>query len=312
MKKTMKACAALVMAGSFAFAASASAYSDIKDDNNAKVAQSLQQMGVMKGIGEDRFAPALDLTNAQAIQLIVNAFDMKVNPGVDYKPDASFNSNAWYAPAYEAALHNQIKTVTKSDSPSAKITREAFASLLLEGINTTGQYPTTKMYIFFDDEKEFTGDHLGAVQILGNMRILSPGGDFRPQEPITRMEAAQLVYNAIEFINNVGGGQDNGSEDGTGAIDVSVTTKTEADGRVKATLKTSLPNPGYGLKINDVKYEDGKAIVQYSISKPQPGMMYPQVITEAEASTYLTGTYSEVVAERIDGGTPISDAKSLK
>ncbi|MCQ4087275.1 S-layer homology domain-containing protein [Saccharibacillus sp. JS10] len=309
MKKTIKACAALVMAGSFAFAASASAFSDIQNDDSAKIAQTLQDKGIMKGIGKDLFAPSLDLTNAQAIQLIVNAFDLKVNPGVDYMPEASFNNNAWYAPAYEAALHNKIETVTKKDSVNAKMTREAFASLLLEGINTTGQYPTTKMYIFFDDEKEFTGDHFGAIQILGNMRIISPGGEFRPQEPITRMEAAEMVYNAVEFVEKM---KSNTGGEETEETDVTVMTAQENDGRVKATLKVSLPNPGYGLKIEDVKYAGNKATVHYTITKPDPNMMYPQVITEAEASTYLTGTPSEVVAELVGGEAPSSDAKLLK
>ncbi|MEJ8302625.1 S-layer homology domain-containing protein [Saccharibacillus sacchari] len=311
MKKTVKACAALVMAGSFAFAASASAFSDVSNADDAKIAQSLQQKGIMKGIGEDRFAPSSDLTNAQAIQLIVNAFGLKVGSNMTHTPTASFNDKAWYASAYEAALQNGIKSVTKSDSVSAKMTREQFASLLLEGINTTGEYPTTKMYIFFDDEKEFTGDHLGAIQTLGNMRIISAGGEFRPQDPITRMEAAELVYNAIEFINKVGGDNGNVGE-GTEVTEVSVTTAKEADGRVKATLKASLPNPGYGLKINDVKYEGSKATIQYSITKPESGMMYPQVITDAEVSTYLTGTPSEVVAEQTGGATGSSDAKLLK
>lgn len=309
MKKTVKACAALVMAGSFAFAASASAFSDVSDSANAKVVESLQQKGIMKGIGSDRFAPSVDLTNAQAVQLIVNAFGLETDPGVDYMPDPKFNNDAWYAPAYEAALHNQIKTVTKSDSANGKMTREAFASLLLEGINTTGQYPTTKMFIVFEDENEFTKEHMNAIQTLGNMRILSPAsGEFRPQEPITRMEAAQMVYNAVEFIQNVTGGSDEGSETNS----VSVVTSKEADGRVKATLKASLPNPGYGLKIEGVKYDGGKAIVQYSVTNPDPDMMYPQVITDVEASTYLTGTYTEVTTEQTGGAAPVADAKSLK
>ncbi|NGZ75417.1 protease complex subunit PrcB family protein [Saccharibacillus alkalitolerans] len=309
MKKTVKACAALMMAGSFAFAASASAFSDVTGAENAKIAESLQQKGIMKGVGSDLFAPSLDLTNAQAIQLIVNAFDMKAASDVDHTPSKSFNNDAWYAPAYEAALQSGIETVTKSDPVGAKITREAFASLLLEGINTTGQYPTTKMYLAFEDEDEFSDSGMNAVQTLGNMRIISPTlGEFRPQEPITRMEAAEMVYNAVEFINNVGGGAEDGSE----ANDVTVTTTQEADGRVKATLKASLPNPGYGLKINDVAIEDGKAVIRYTVTAPEPGMMYPQVITEAEASTYLTGTYTEVVAEQIGGKTGGSDAKLLK
>lgn len=309
MKKTVKACAALVMAGSFAFAASASAFSDVSDSGNAKVVEFLQQKGIMKGIGSDRFAPSVDLTNAQALQLIVNAFGLETDPGVDHMPDPKFNNDAWYAPAYEAALHNQIKTVTKSDSANGKITREAFASLLLEGIDTTGQYPTTKMFIVFEDENEFTKEHMNAIQTLGNMRILSPAsGEFRPQEPITRMEAAQMVYNAVEFIQNVKGGSDEGSETNS----VSVVTSKEADGRVKATLKASLPNPGYGLKIEGVKYDGGKAIVQYSVTNPDPDMMYPQVITDVEASTYLTGTYTEVTTEQTGGAAPVADAKSLK
>ncbi|MDO3410615.1 S-layer homology domain-containing protein [Saccharibacillus sp. CPCC 101409] len=309
MKKTIKACAALVMAGSFAFAASASAFSDIKDTSDAKIAASLQEQGIMKGVGSDRFAPALDLTNAQAVQLIVSAFGIQSDGGAAFKPGASFNEKAWYASAYKAASQNGIQTVTTKDSVSAKITREAFASLLLEGVNTTGDYATTKMYLVFKDEKDFTSKHVGAVQTLGNMKIISADadGNFRPQDPITRMEAAQMVYNAIEFIDRV----NNQPSEGTEGPEVSVTTATESDGRVKATLTVSLPNPGYGLKISDVKYEGDKATVVYTITQPDPGMMYPQVITEATASTYLNKAYAEVTAEQA-GGSTATDAKLLK
>lgn len=310
MKKTVKACAALVMAGSFAFAASASAFSDVSNSGNAKIAESLQQQGIMQGVGSDLFAPALDLTNAQAIQLIVNAFDLETDPGVDYKPVPSFDNEAWYAPAYEAALHNGIKTVTKSDSANGKITREAFASLLMEGIDTTGTYPTTKMFITFNDQDEFTGEHANAVQTLGNMQILpsSINGEFRPQDPITRMEAAEFVYKAVERIKGFKGG----SGDESNSEDVGLATVLETDGRVKATLTASLPNPGYGLKIDGVKYENGKAIIQYTVTQPDPDMMYPQVITEVEVSTYLTGTYTEVVTEQTGGVKALSDVKTLK
>lgn len=117
-----------------------------------------------------------------------------------------------------------------------------------------------------------------------------------------------MRYNAVKFTKNVG--ISIGEE--MGKRSMGVTTTIEADGRVKATVKASMPNPGCELKIDDVKYEDGKAIIHYRISPPQPGMMVAQVITDAEASIYLTGEYTEVTAEQVGRAKKRTDAKLLE
>ena len=93
---------------------------------------------------------------------------------------------------------------------------------------------------------------------------------------------------------------------------MAISITTEADGRVKATLKVALPNPGYELHIREVTYTNGRAVIRYAVSSPQPGSLYPQVITEAEAFTYLTGAYTEVTAEQVGRPHRKPDAKLLE
>lgn len=93
---------------------------------------------------------------------------------------------------------------------------------------------------------------------------------------------------------------------------MAIMTTSEADGRIKATLTVSLPSPGYELHIREVIYADGKAVIRYAVDSPRPGLLYPQVITEAEAFVYLAGAPAEVTAEQI-GRTPgRADAKLLE
>ncbi|WP_411346189.1 S-layer homology domain-containing protein [Paenibacillus sp. WLX1005] len=289
--------------------ASAAAFSDVKGDNNQKIVSSLQEKGIINGVTASQFKPDQTLTQAQAIQILTKAFELKKD-GAEVLPAAG---KPWYSAAVEAAKANSL-SLPDSIQASEKVNREDFALWLYQAINTTGTYPATKMFIVFDDQDKISTEASNAIQTLVNMNVIprdTVGKAFNPQTAITRMDAATWVSSAVDMIerangneNNDGSGTttpptDNGSEGSQVGYDPQLSVKSTADGKQKVTLTVQLPNPGYSLKIDKVNLtDDKKAVISYSLTKPQPGMMYPQVISEGSADTIIPAGYTPELADK--------------
>ncbi|MBW7460426.1 S-layer homology domain-containing protein, partial [Paenibacillus sepulcri] len=138
-------------------------------------------------------------------------------------------SDAWYADNFVVARANQLDIPGDID-PRAPMTKEAFVHYLVQGLEKTGQYPTVKMFIPIEDEKDITVDFQGTIQraLLYKLTALDDKGEFHPQALITREEAAVMLFNAAEFVeshkdmdNGAGAGSVEGTDgvDGAGATD---------------------------------------------------------------------------------------------
>lgn len=290
---TLALCVSLTAGG-----ASVLAFSDVKDEGQKSIVDTLKSKGIVNGVTADLFRPDLALSEPQGVQLIVNAFGLKNAYAASAAQD-KISPDTWYADAVQAATQNGL-SIPVEVNPQGKMTRELFVTLLLEGINTTGNYPVIMKYNDIKDENKIGKDAKSAVQNLLNMNIieLDKDGNFRPDQSLTRMEAASMIFNALEFVDKHGNG---GSAEpapttpgeGQQAIVPEVTTTKVDDKTIKVKLSAEMPHPGYGLKIDDVKLEkDGRAIVLYSIIQPDPDMMYPMVITNVTAETDIPTGYT--------------------
>ncbi|OMF62302.1 S-layer homology domain-containing protein [Paenibacillus sp. FSL R5-0766] len=290
---TLALCVSLTAGGASVFA-----FTDVKDEGQKSVVDSLKSKGIVNGVTADLFRPDLALSEPQGVQLIVNAFGLK-NEFAEASAQNKISPDTWYADAVQAATQNGL-SIPVEVNPQGKMTRELFVILLHEGINTTGNYPVTMKYNLVKDENKIGKDAISAVQNLLNMNIieLDKDGNFRPDQSLTRMEAASMIFNALEFVDKHGNG---GSAEpapttpgeGQQAIVPEVTTTKVDDKTIKVKLSAEMPHPGYGLKIDDVKLEkDGRAIVLYSIIQPDPDMMYPMVITNVTAETDIPTGYT--------------------
>ncbi|WP_454189894.1 S-layer homology domain-containing protein [Paenibacillus sp. Marseille-Q7038] len=278
---------------------SAFAFDDVTSDTQVQILQALRDQGIVNGMTSNKFNPAGALTEAQGIQMIVNAFDLsagneKTEPG----------NPKWYHEAYDAARAEGLSLPAMADADEA-LTREVFADLLLEGMNTTGDYPVILLYNHIKDEQEIKPEYISSIQNLLNMKVirLDEKEQFRPRDTLTRMEAAEMVYGAREFIDRHrnGGASDEtpGTVPGSGqqAMIPEVSSQTIDEKTVKVKISLELPNPGYGLEIKDVELsKNGKAIIKYEIIQPDPNKMYPQVITERTAETNIPSGYTPEVA----------------
>ncbi|CAH1210474.1 hypothetical protein PAECIP111892_03502 [Paenibacillus auburnensis] len=169
---------------------------------------SLQEQGVIHGVSDTKFLPDAPVTAAQGIQMFVNALDLNIDLlrffkaplATDYFPNAS--NDAWYAEALIIAANNDIGLPSNLD-PGKSWTREEFTHQLMLAIQKHSNLPMIKiMPVDIADSTEFTGGSDGSVQlalVLG-IAALDSSGKFHPAADITRAEAAEMVYNALEYI----------------------------------------------------------------------------------------------------------------
>lgn len=299
MKRLIVKTSVAALSLTFAFGGmSAYAFKDVTSDAQVQMLQVLRDRGIVNGMTSNKFNPTGTLTEAQGIQMIVNAFDLTAGNEMT-QPGTS----KWYHEAYDAAIAEGLSLPAIADADEA-LTREVFAHLLFEGLTTTGEYPVILLYQDIKDEQEINPEYISSIQNLLNMKVISLGEEaqFRPNDTLTRMEAAEMVYQAREFIdrNGNGGGSNEtpGTVPGSGqqAMVPEVTSQTVDEKTVKVKLSLELPNPGYGLEIKDVELgKNGKAIIKYKIIQPDPNKMYPQVITERTAETNIPSGYTPEV-----------------
>ncbi|MDO7905736.1 S-layer homology domain-containing protein [Paenibacillus sp. JX-17] len=296
---------AVVLAGSLVAAASASAFSDVTRDHDAKVIDSLQTAGIIQGVTKDKFAPNQALTQAQGIQLIVKALGLKLP---DNKTSLS-KQDAWYDEAYEIAEANGLP-VKGTDQAGSGLTRVQFANLLYHGINATGSYPTVKMYINIADQAQIPSDAGAGIQFLLLTKITSLDQEqkFNPNRQITRMEAAEMAFNAREFIRQQHQADAPAEQPG---IELSTEKVTDQVNKITITRKQA-PNPGYGIAVDRIEFTgDKQAVLYYRLLKPAPGEINMQVITDTQTSVYLDSKY-EVSLKPVDGTPPVTDKSSAK
>lgn len=168
----------------------------------------LQQKGVIHGVSSDKFQPNASITAAQGIQLFVNAFDLNIDllrffkapQATDYYANA--NNDAWYAEALIIAANNDIGLPADLD-PGKIWSREEFTHQLILTIEKHSNLPMIKIIpVDIADVSEFTNGYDGSIQralVLG-IAHLDTAGNFNPTDNITRADAAEMIYNALKYI----------------------------------------------------------------------------------------------------------------
>ncbi|MBA9086916.1 hypothetical protein FHR92_003396 [Fontibacillus solani] len=286
-KKMVKMAAGIVLASSLIMPAAASAFSDV-NEQDAEIVQSMQHKGWIQGVTKDKFAPKSKLTGAQGVHLIVQALGLKGQVKTNLKYTGQ---SQWYATSLRIAEENGIE-LPENFTVNGELTREEFAYILRQAINTTGNYPLIKMFIEVADGDQGTALYSGSIQNLLLMKIaaLDSKNNFYPKNSITRMEATRMVYNAVEYVNKY-----NDSLEEVKPIKDTVTYNVEKvnDDINKVILtRPNQSNPGYGIRVAKVEFtKQGTAIVYYELLSPEAGSDYPQVITDTKTETYISSEY---------------------
>ncbi|MGP0583841.1 protease complex subunit PrcB family protein [Paenibacillus timonensis] len=278
-----KLTATLLMTGSLLLATSVSAFSDVQGQD-AGMTEALQKKGILQGITKDKFVPLGKLTGAQGVHMIVKALELKAKAGGTTQP---LGPTEWYASSLRIAEDNGMK-LPKDFEPNGELTREAFADLLMQAVNATGNYPTIKMYIEVADADQMNTDYANSIQNLLLMKIasLDEQGEFHPKQAISRIDAARLVYNAAEFVNK----HKEAEQEMKDKVSFHVEKVNDQINKVVLT-RAEQPNPGYGIRVAKIDFSGNTATVYYELLSPEPGKDYIQVISETKAEVFVSGTY---------------------
>jgi hypothetical protein len=183
-------------------------FSDLTNVTAKDKILSLQEQGLVHGISNDLFAPNVTITAAQGVQLIVNALNLNLDlvrfvkepKATDYYKNA--NNDAWYANALIIASANGIELPADLD-PNKKWTREEFTHQLISTIETHSNLPQIKLApVEINDNADLTIGYDGSIQraLAYNVVKLDAKGNFHPKAEISRADAAEQIYNALEYI----------------------------------------------------------------------------------------------------------------
>ncbi|MBQ7901651.1 MAG: S-layer homology domain-containing protein [Clostridia bacterium] len=155
----------------------------------------LADKGIVSGRGDSKFDPEGNITRAEAVKLLVTAFDIpasgdKVN-FADVKPEH------WYY-EYVCAAYSSGMVSGVSDNefaPDANITRQDIAVLLDRVIKGED----AKSELAFSDKEQIADYARQAVANLVDMGVISGmgNGSFEPNGYTTRAQAAKMLYQII-------------------------------------------------------------------------------------------------------------------
>lgn len=167
----------------------------------------LQEKGYINGVGKGLFSPKSILTSAEGIQLIVNVLDLNIDnvrfikapKATDYFPKA--NNDAWYSNALIIASVKGLNIPPDTD-PKKSWTREEFTYYLITAMETHRNMPLIKVSpANISDGDKITSGFEGAVQraLVYGIAKLDDKERFNPKSKMTRAEAAEQIYNVLEY-----------------------------------------------------------------------------------------------------------------
>lgn len=183
-------------------------FTDLGDVGTKDKILALQEEGYVKGIDDGIFAPNRTMTAAEGIQLIVNALELNLDLVRFIKePKATdyfimSDDDAWYADALIIAAVNGLEFSTDIN-PSQEWTREEFTYHLIQAIEAHRNLPMIKLIgMNIADEDQLSVGYSGAIQraLVYGVTKLDAEGKFNPKAAISRADAAEQIYNALEYI----------------------------------------------------------------------------------------------------------------
>lgn len=209
------------LAGAAVLAApgSALAFEDLDHTTGREEIEYLQNHDIVSGITDTEFQPDAPLTTAQGVAALVQGLDLNIdNIRFIKAPKASdyytnIDDNAWYSSDMLIAHLNGLQLDADVDATSP-ITRGQFAALLWQGVEqidpdiyesggSTGTLQNEPVTIRDTSSLPSSQQQILEQVIDSSIASLDDKGNFRPDEPITRAEAAVMLYNALELTGKI-------------------------------------------------------------------------------------------------------------
>ena len=166
--------------------------------------RELYNLGIISGRSEGVFAPNDYVTREEAAKMLILMAGIDTTALTGENPFTDVNPSAWYAPYVLAAQQNAIVN-GKSENvfgTGAYITREELCTLADRAATSADIFLDDEFTIFpFDDEVQISPWALNSVKKMRESFIVSGmgGNVFNPQTPVTRAQAAKIIYGVIAY-----------------------------------------------------------------------------------------------------------------
>lgn len=164
----------------------------------------LRENGIVFGKTETNFNPQDNVTREEAISMLMRMFDFKDDTTkANHFKDVS--ENAWYYKSIKTAMDNNIVSGVSEDSMGIgfNVTRQDFLTMLLRAIITESVVDVynvqgTAEYTDYESVSDYAKE---AVRLFSGLGVVSgyEDGSIKPHNPITRAEAAQIIYKVYKL-----------------------------------------------------------------------------------------------------------------
>jgi hypothetical protein len=158
----------------------------------------LANAGVIDGFGNNEFRPYENLTREQYVKILTVAFGAEISQNTEIN-FVDVPTSAWCAPyvgtAYNLGIINGIGD--NAFGAGISISRQDAAVTAYRCLNIFGKNPEeTNSGFTFADEGDIALYAVDSVKRLQKAGVLGGDGDgyFNPTAPISRAEAAKVVY----------------------------------------------------------------------------------------------------------------------
>lgn len=155
---------------------------------------NLAKLGVINGVGDDRFAPNANVTREQFVKMLVLAFDLKADSS-----DVVYNDVAkadWCYP-YIATADSLgiVKGFNNSFGVGENITRQDMAVMAYRALTAAGVELNGNLALSFEDGKDIADYAKVSVSALYSAEIINGvgGNMFAPTDFTTRAQAAKVI-----------------------------------------------------------------------------------------------------------------------
>ncbi|KXI47580.1 S-layer homology domain-containing protein [Bacillus pacificus] len=200
MAGTMTAAMVAGVVAPVAASASENAFPDVQSGQwYTKAINEMAAKKIISGMEDGTFGLGQDVTRAQVATFMVKAKDIKT--GSTNTPFTDINEKDWFAPYVSAAEANKIMAGLGDNKfgPNEKLTRAQMAQLL---VNAYGFKADANNKVTFNDIDGLSwATAKSSIETLASLGLVTGYGDgtFQPNKVVSREEAAQFIYNAMNY-----------------------------------------------------------------------------------------------------------------
>lgn len=178
-------------------------FADVQNVLWAKQAvEALAARDIIKGISDDSFAPAASITRADFITLLVRALELK-GSGTNGAAFRDVQPTAYYAQAVAIAKELGIVSGFEDNTfkPGNSISRQDMMVLTAKALKAAGKQSTGNGNLApYSDAASISTYAMDSVtSLVGSGIVNGKDGKIAPAEPLTRAEAAMVLYRIWEM-----------------------------------------------------------------------------------------------------------------